>query len=148
MLDKLMLAALVMGAVNALFGAIAVRRLGFLEQKLRVFWRVVLVQGVAMALVWIALLIRGSEAPRLSGVSDASIEELRGYLIVWHDYQKEGILATAAMPFLLVILVPAALHVLGELRRFVLTHRADLLARDQAAAWEAPQRKSEPAAKI
>lgn len=135
MLQNLLVGAIAIGSVNTLLGYIAVRGAKHLEQRFGLLRRMVLVQGLALVLVLVGIAIHASEAPRLSAVGEVVVEQLRSHLVEQRAHQQDALQALAAVVLLLIILLPPVLHVLREVTSFVATHRVDLLARDQAAAW-------------
>lgn len=120
--------------VAALFGSMGVRAAGQLDGKLAQFRRAVAMQAVCLVAFAIGLMIErrtGSELAVSVLAGDAAdpsaVKVLAAETIRRHTLHLGGLVV------LLLANVPMVLHLLRELQSFVLYHRTDLLARDQAA---------------
>jgi len=138
MLEALPSAALSGGVIAALFGFIAVRRAHYLEGKLAELRRMLWVELGMLAVFFLGLVVAGRTA--IDGPSGLTVGQpveasaVVALRLAANQALREHTMHLAGVGLVLMCLLPAVLHVLRELQSFVLAHRTDLLARDQAAA--------------
>lgn len=136
MLEALPSAALSGGVIAALFGSMSVRRASHLEGKLAELRRLLWIELAMLAVFFVGLVVAGrTHLDGLSGLTPgqeaSAVFALR---MATSDALREHTLHMAGLALVLLCCLPTVLHVLRELQSFVLAHRTDLLARDQAAA--------------
>lgn len=138
MLEALPSAALSGGVIAALFGSMSVRRASHLEGKLAELRRLLWIELAMLAVFFLGLVVAGRTNLDLSGLTPgqeaSAVFALR---MATSDALREHTLHMAGLALVLLCCLPTVLHVLRELQSFVLAHRTDLLARDQAAAASA-----------
>jgi hypothetical protein len=123
------------GFVVAITAGAGVRRARHLEDKLRVLGRMLVLQAVGLLAVGIALMVAPRVRVAATGDDPAAVQAaLR--LLAEHDQQQT--MHLAALGFVVVAGLPVWVHVVRALASFVLAHRTDLLAREQAAVYLAP----------
>ncbi|MCA8948358.1 MAG: hypothetical protein KDE27_02580 [Planctomycetes bacterium] len=118
--------------VAAILGFAQVRVANNLETKLAVLRRILMVYGVGFAVAGVLVAMYGGDAPRLPH-RDLDASAITAYLAALRDHESERALVLPAFLIVGAAVLPAVAHVLRELASFVLAHRLDLLARDQAA---------------
>ncbi|MBX3461826.1 MAG: hypothetical protein KF830_01530 [Planctomycetes bacterium] len=124
------------GFVVALVGSLAVRRAPYLEGKLMALRRQLLLQAGMLGVFVVGVFGAAQHSGYGLGTlpADDAATNVRVDTLAWtfQQHLREGNGRIACLALLLLFAGPSVLHVLRELQTFVLNHRTDLLARDQA----------------
>lgn len=137
MLESMPNVAVSASFVAGMAGSFAIRRARHLEGKLTALWRQLIVQAGALAMFAVGVWLAGRanlDLPAPANDDAALAHQLTGLTLTLKQRLRDAANWPAWLAFLGLCAVPSLLHVLGELRTFVLHQRTDLLARDQAAA--------------
>lgn len=102
-----------------------------LEQKLALLRRLLLIQLVAVVAMALTILFSSRDLPRLP--PDADLTVVRTAVGELVDGGRQTMRWIGGLALLVVMPLPAVMHVLRQMGSFVLAHRTDLLARDQVA---------------
>lgn len=137
MLDSLPIGAVSASVAAGLAGSFAIRRARYLEGKLAALRHQLFVQAGALVLFIVGVWFAGRanlDLPAPANDDAALAHQLTGLTLPLRQRLREAANWPAWLALIGLCAVPSVLHVLGELRTFVLHQRTDLLARDQAAA--------------
>lgn len=134
--ESLPLVPLSLAMVVVLLGTPYILRTVLLEQKIALLQRLLLLQLVAVVAMALTILISSRDLPRLPVDADlAVVRTTVGELV---DSGRQTMRWIGGLALLVVMPLPAVMHVLRQMGSFVLAHRTDLLARDQAALHGKP----------
>ena len=129
--ESLPIIPLSLAAVGVLLATPNIMSAVLLEQKLALLRRLLLLQLVAVVAMALTILISSRDLPRLPVDADlAAVRTTVGELV---DSGRQTMRWIGGLALLVVMPLPAVMHVLRQMGSFVLAHRTDLLARDQAA---------------
>lgn len=134
--ESLPLVPLSVAMVVVLLGTPYILRTVLLEQKIALLQRLLLLQLAAVVAMALTILIGSRDVPRLP--HDADLAMVRTTLDALHDSGRQTLRWIGGLALLVVMPLPAVMHVLRQMGSFVLAHRTDLLARDQAALHGKP----------
>lgn len=129
--ESLPVIPLSLAMVGVLIATPNIVRTVLLEQKLALLRRLLLIQLVAVVAMALTILISSRDLPRLP--HDADLTVVRTTVGALVDSGRQTMRWIGGLALLVVMPLPAVMHVLRQMGSFVLAHRTDLLARDQAA---------------
>ncbi|MCU0865851.1 MAG: hypothetical protein MUC36_18870 [Planctomycetes bacterium] len=133
MSEYLAQAALAGCVVTALFGSMGMRSARHLDGKLAQFRRVLAAQAVCLVVFAIGLMIEPRAGAELAlSVQTGAATDLAAMKVLAGETVRRHTMHLGGLVVVLMANVPMVLHLLRELQSFVLHHRTDLLARDQA----------------
>ena len=134
MSDYIAQSALAGCVVAALFGSMGIRAARHLDGKLLQFRRSVAIQAVCLVAFGIGLIIERRTGAELAlSVQTGDATDLAAMMVLAGETVRRHTMHLSGLVVVLLANVPMVLHLLRELQSFVLHHRTDLLARDQAA---------------
>ena len=134
--ESLPIIPLSLAAVGVLLATPNIMSAVLLEQKLALLRRLLLLQLVAVVAMALTILISSRDLPRLP--VDADLAVVRTSIGALVDSGRQTMRWIGGLALLVVMPLPAVMHVLRQMGSFVLAHRTDLLARDQVALHGKP----------
>ena len=143
MLEILPVGAVTGSVVAGFLGSLTIRRTRHLEGRLALLRRQLLGQA-AMLFVFVVGVVSASRYHLELAVGAPDRAVTAGQIDALAEMLAERLRTDAlwlgSLAMIVLSAVPSVLHVLRDLQTFVLHHRTDLLARDQAAAGTATAR--------